>query len=108
MTINKIIDDWYLENLICPQDNTKLNLVGNDLVSQSGNTYPIVNGIPIMLIDDVPQTIDLANTSLADSKLKNDSDPYFINTLGISEYEKNQVKKIYRKFASSRKNNWNN
>ena len=88
-----VIDDWYLENLRCPRDKTKLNLVGNDLVSQSGNTYPIVNGIPIMLIDNVPQTIDLANTSLADSKLKNDSDPYFINTLGISEYEKRQVKK---------------
>jgi SAM-dependent methyltransferase len=88
-----IIDDWYLEKLRCPRDMTKLNLVGNDLVSESGNTYPIVNGIPIMLVDNVPQTIDLANISLADSHLKNDSDPYFINTLGISEYEKQSVKK---------------
>jgi uncharacterized protein YbaR (Trm112 family) len=99
-----IIDDWYLEKLRCPRDMTKLNLVGNDLVSESGNTYPIVNGIPIMLVDNVPQTIDLANISLADSHLKNDSDPYFINTLGISEYEKQSVKKIYTNVASPRRN----
>ena len=33
----KIIDNWYLENLVCPQDKTALNLVDNNLVSQSGS-----------------------------------------------------------------------
>ncbi|MDB9456404.1 Trm112 family protein [Dolichospermum circinale] len=75
----KIIDDWYLENLVCPQDKTALNLVDNNLVSQSGNSYSIVNGIPIMLLNNVKQTIELANNSLTDSKVINDSDPYFID-----------------------------
>ena len=89
----KIIDDWYLENLVCPQDKTALNLVDNNLVSQSGNSYSIVNGIPIMLLNNVKQTIELANNSLTDSKVINDSDPYFINTLGITEDEKQQLRK---------------
>ncbi|WP_210967746.1 Trm112 family protein [Dolichospermum flos-aquae] len=49
----KIIDDWYLENLVCSQDKTALNLVDNNLVSVSGNSYPIVNGIPIMLLNNL-------------------------------------------------------
>lgn len=88
----KIIDDWYLENLVCPQDKTTLNLVDNNLVSELGNSYPIVNGIPIMLLNNVEQTIELASNSLSAHKDINDSDPYFINTLGITENEKQQLR----------------
>ena len=87
------IDDWYLENLVCPLDKTKLNLVGNNLVSKSGNTYPIIDGIPIMLLNNVQQTIEIAKNSLAVSNFPNyTNDPYFVNTLGITENQKQELR----------------
>ncbi|WP_392534639.1 methyltransferase domain-containing protein [Nostoc sp. C117] len=81
-----VIDDWYLENLVCPRDKSKLHLSGNFLISETGITYPIIQGIPIMLLDNVEQTIELANQSLAAQQ--NYQDIYFIETLGISQEQK--------------------
>jgi SAM-dependent methyltransferase len=87
----KILDDWYLEHLVCPLDQTKLTQCGNFLVSKTGNKYPIIQGVPIMLLDNVEQTIDLANKSLALNE--NYQDSYAIETLGISEQEQRELYK---------------
>jgi len=79
------IDNWYLENLVCPRENSKLTQVGNTLISETGSKYPIVNGIPIMLLTDVEQTIELANKTL-DRHTQID-DIYFLETLGITTQE---------------------
>ena len=39
--------------LVCPADKKKVELEGNALVCQEcGRRYPIVDGIPIMLIEE--------------------------------------------------------
>ncbi len=42
-----------LSILVCPADKKKVDLQGNYLVCQEcGRRYPIVDGIPIMLIEE--------------------------------------------------------
>lgn len=91
-TSDKMLENWYLENLVCPQDKTELRYSNNCLVSKSGHHYPIINGIPIMLLDNVKQTIELAHHSLKSFNNNEDEDPYFINTLGISDQEKERLR----------------
>jgi 2-polyprenyl-3-methyl-5-hydroxy-6-metoxy-1,4-benzoquinol methylase/uncharacterized protein YbaR (Trm112 family) len=93
------LDSWYLENLVCPKDKTKLSQHSNLLISESGNKYPIVNGIPIMLLDDVQQTIELANMSMVSPSQSQDD--YFINTLGIPDKEKDDLKKYIEQKKSN-------
>lgn len=59
-------DLWFERELICPRDKSDLRRHGGHLVCDHLHNYPIVDGIPIMLIDDVPQTLpDLTQRSLA-------------------------------------------
>ena len=60
-------DPWFARELVCPRDKSDLRRDGEHLVCrQHVHTYPIVDGIPIMLVDDVPQTLpDLTQRSLA-------------------------------------------
>lgn len=84
------IDEWYLNNLVCPIDKTKLIQSGRFLISATGRKYPIIQGIPIMLLDDVEQTIELANKSI--NFQEDYQDIYSIETLGISEEQKRDLK----------------
>jgi len=88
-----MIDNWYLENLVDPVDKSKLTYnKGGYLVSDGGRHYPIVDGIPVMLIPDIPQSINAANYSIETASLMKANDlsidELYINTLGISEAEK--------------------
>jgi SAM-dependent methyltransferase/uncharacterized protein YbaR (Trm112 family) len=88
-----MIDNWYLDNLVCPRDKSRLRQVGNTLVSETGNSYPIVGGVPVMLLNNVQQTIELANNSLACPSTEN-HDIYFLDTLGISNAEKDSLRQL--------------
>lgn len=47
------VDPKLLEILVCPLTKTRLELVGDELISHAAKlAYPIRNGIPIMLPDE--------------------------------------------------------
>lgn len=89
-----MIDPWFVENLACPADHQPLRSVGEALVCDAGHHYPVVDGVPVMLRNDVSQTIDLANASLKRA-LRQELDaraPHLhLESLGISEDEKRGV-----------------
>jgi SAM-dependent methyltransferase/uncharacterized protein YbaR (Trm112 family) len=87
------LDPWYLENLVCPVDGSSLTLDGAVLTSAGGRRYPVVDGIPVMLVADAPETIGVAKTSLAralgDASVIDARAPdLYLESLGISEHEK--------------------
>ena len=57
-------DPWFARELVCPRDKSDLRRDGERLVCRQLHTYPIIDDIPIMLVDDVPQTLpDLTQRS---------------------------------------------
>jgi len=59
-------DPWFERELICPRDKSDLRREGDDLICAQGHRYSIIDGIPIMLIGDVPQTApEVTRRSLA-------------------------------------------
>ena len=62
---------WYLSHLACPRDHQDLREAGGRLVCATGHEYPVVDGVPVMLLDDVAQTIPIAEASLARGKAAN-------------------------------------
>jgi SAM-dependent methyltransferase len=65
------------------------------LTCEHGHEYPVVDGIPVLLLDDKQQTIEIAQASLAAAsqfaKGLPPVDPLFTSTLGISEDEREGV-----------------
>ncbi len=85
------MDSWYLENLVCPLDRTPLSLQGDSLVSREGRSYPVVDGMPVMLVEGAEQTHWVASASLARAQTgvaDTRGAHLYLESLGISETEK--------------------
>jgi SAM-dependent methyltransferase/uncharacterized protein YbaR (Trm112 family) len=88
------IDRWYLEHLVCPRDHQPLSAVDNSLCCGSNHRYPIVAGVPVMLLDDVRQTFNAAGSSLARAAGTNVDErapELFLESVEISEDEKRRL-----------------
>jgi SAM-dependent methyltransferase/uncharacterized protein YbaR (Trm112 family) len=90
------MDPWYNQNLVCPIDHAPLQQQDGALVSAAGRRYPVVDGIPVLLLDNAEQTIGVASTSLkraqGDSAVVDSRAPeLYLESLGISEAEKQSV-----------------
>lgn len=93
------MDRWYLENLVCPVDKQPLKCDGENLISSLGRKYPIIDGVPVMLVDDVNQTMPLVKASLGRAQKNSEvidkrAPSLYLESLGISEEEKKGVIKL--------------
>jgi SAM-dependent methyltransferase/uncharacterized protein YbaR (Trm112 family) len=84
--------NWYVDNLVCPRDRGALRLVAAQLECASGHRYPIVEGVPVMLVDDATPTIDSAPASLAAAAAP--GDPLFLSTLSLSDEERQGIRQL--------------
>lgn len=66
------MEEWLTVNLVCPRNKKKLKLEGNFLISTDGYKYPVIDGIPVMLLDDVEPTHGTCVASLKFNNDKND------------------------------------
>lgn len=55
-TINPTVDRALLQLLVCPRDHQVLQEQDQHLLCPSGHRYSIVEGIPILLLSETPQT----------------------------------------------------
>lgn len=85
-----------LSILACPRDGLELVQSDRLLRCSKGHQFPIVQGVPVLLRDDVSQTLNAGAISLraawADVEGKN-GDPLFIETLAIADHEKDGVRR---------------
>ena len=59
------MNDWLLGQLVCPRDTSPLDLRDERLTCRHGHVYPVVDGCPILLIDDVEPTHGYIRDTLA-------------------------------------------
>jgi 2-polyprenyl-3-methyl-5-hydroxy-6-metoxy-1,4-benzoquinol methylase/uncharacterized protein YbaR (Trm112 family) len=100
------IDPWYLDHLVCPLDRSSLRHAGDELISANGRRYPIVEGLPVMLLAEKQQTIALAHASI--ERAQDKSKPVdrqdaklYLESLGVSEDEKLELVKLSQDKAIS-------
>jgi ubiquinone/menaquinone biosynthesis C-methylase UbiE/uncharacterized protein YbaR (Trm112 family) len=58
------MNDWLRSHLVCPRDKHKLEFSENKLICPEKHVYPVFDGIPVMLVDDVEVTHDYINRTL--------------------------------------------
>ena len=96
------LDPWYLERLVCPVDRTALEYDGQALISKAGRRYPVVDGLPVMLLPDEEQTMGIARASIERAHghtevIDQRAPAYYLETLGISEAEKARLVELVEK-----------
>ncbi|MEO6327097.1 MAG: methyltransferase domain-containing protein [Thermoanaerobaculia bacterium] len=92
------MDQWLRDNLVCPRDHLGLDLHESVLVCGQGHRYPVVDGIPVMLLSEVEQTLWVASASLTRANAQDagsapDEIPY-ADTLGIDPDEREQLRRL--------------
>jgi len=80
-----------LSRLACPIHRTSLAERDNKLCCEFGHNYPIVCGVPVLL-DEGPKTLWVAERSLQRARCPVSNDPYHLDTLGISDREREQLR----------------
>ena len=93
---NSWIDADFPVELVCPRDHTPLVPRGEALLQCSrGHEFPVSDRIPVVLLADELQTIGVAECSWKRARGEISGDPrapdLFLESLGISEDEKNQI-----------------
>lgn len=95
------MDPWYLDNLVCPLDRAPLSYRDGSLISAAGRIYPVVEGVPVMLVPEARQTIGVAESSLArargDGRGVDPRAPHLhLESLGINDAEKEGIVELAR------------
>lgn len=80
---------WLRSHLVCPRDRKQLSDQAGSLRCEDGHRYPIVDGVPVLLVDDVSQTIESAQQSLAHTDQR--APGLYLESVSISEDEKQGV-----------------
>jgi ubiquinone/menaquinone biosynthesis C-methylase UbiE/uncharacterized protein YbaR (Trm112 family) len=91
-----MLSEFLTRNLVCPRDRNRLEPSGSFLVCTAGHDYPVVDGVPVLLLEDRKQTIGVAQQSIAKARRiasgEPADDPLFVETLGINAEEKAAVR----------------
>ncbi|NNE68116.1 MAG: methyltransferase domain-containing protein [Pyrinomonadaceae bacterium] len=92
------MDPWLIEHLVCPRDKSDLDLHEGSLVCNAGHSYPVIQGIPVMLLDDAESThgyIEQTLESIADSNTSEafeaEAEPDFKNGETVDEFVQKEI-----------------
>lgn len=100
------LDPWFTKRLACPVDRSPLTLVsGGRLVCHLKHSFPVIEGVPVLLNPLAEQTIHVAQQSIdnAERASKNCSsdDPYYLQSIGVSESERLLVERLIEQGSDS-------
>lgn len=83
-----VLDPWLVDNLRCPRDQKSLVIAGGkSLVCPSGHSYPIHDGVPIMLLEEKPHTGSVFANTLKHVAAGTYTDPRKSNPLITGEVD---------------------
>src|SRR5688500_13469653 len=87
------MNEWLFEHLVCPRDKQALEVRDGSLVCSQQHSYPIVEGIPVMLVDDVEITHAYITRTLEQVSNAQSSTPAFDSSSGdaIDEFVQGEV-----------------
>jgi SAM-dependent methyltransferase/uncharacterized protein YbaR (Trm112 family) len=85
--VNHELHPWLAENLRCPRDRTSLTVQGSRLHCAQGHAYPIHDGVPVMLLEEKPDTEPVFAESLKHAAEGTYMDPRKDNPLQPGEVD---------------------
>ncbi len=90
------IDRWYLASLVCPRDHQSLTQQGASLVCPYDHRYPLVDGVPVMLVAEASETIGVAGASLAAAAAGGGASGLYVETLSLDDREREGIVELQR------------
>jgi SAM-dependent methyltransferase len=92
--VNSNFRSWLAENIVCPRHRTSLRQGDATLVCLEGCRYPLLDDVPVMLLDDERQTMDLCQRSLQQARKGTDEEDLYLDSIGLSDQERQGIKEL--------------
>lgn len=83
---------WLLSLLACPRHGGPLHAVRDRLRCGRGCEFPVIDGVPVLLCEEIPATIGVARQSIAAAHGLGGDDPWYLATLGVSDAEREGIR----------------
>jgi SAM-dependent methyltransferase/uncharacterized protein YbaR (Trm112 family) len=80
-----------LEYLACPRHHTAITTQSGDLKCSDGCRFPVVDGVPVMLLEEQRQTMETAWSSLRQARMPNADRGLYVDSLGLNDEEKRSI-----------------
>jgi SAM-dependent methyltransferase len=90
------VRSWLHRQLACPRDREPLDRSGESLVCTRGHRFPVVDGIPVLLSDDLPATHPYRDESLrlaADAEVASPSRSTSASLTAIDPFVQDEIVK---------------
>lgn len=92
------MNEWLREHLVCPRDKSELQTNGNNLICPHDHVYPVVEDIPIMLVEEeehihnyITETLDTVDALNADGKKANAEPTATSGTDEVDKYVQHEI-----------------
>jgi SAM-dependent methyltransferase/uncharacterized protein YbaR (Trm112 family) len=79
-----------LDILACPRHRLPLTAASSALNCPNGCSFPVVDGVPVFLLEEATETMGIAGASLRQAREPGD-DRLFVETLGLSDDQKRGI-----------------
>ena len=79
------MNEWLKDHLVCPRDKKNLRSEANKLICPEGHCYPIIDGIPIMLVENAESTHGYIEQTLEKVSQIENNEVSFSNENGSGE-----------------------
>jgi SAM-dependent methyltransferase/uncharacterized protein YbaR (Trm112 family) len=90
------LDPWLADNLVCPRHQTPLENRTDDLVCPHGCRFPVVENVPVMLLEEERQTIESCNHSLRLARQGPGEMGLYTESIGLNEQERRGILDLAR------------
>ncbi len=85
------MNPWLLDILACPRHHTRLTPASNALTCPDGCSFPVLEDVPVMLLEEAQETMGVAQTSLRQAKEPSTDGGLYVESLGLTEQQKQAI-----------------
>jgi len=85
------MNPWLLEILACPRHHTRLSFESNTAFCPSGCSFPIADGVPVLLLQEAQETMGVSGTSLRHARDGTDDGGLYVESLGLDDKHKQLI-----------------
>ena len=82
-----VVSDWLLESLACPRDRLPVTVAAEELECAGGHRYPVVQGVPVMLLEDVAPTLPTHFIETLEHVSRGGDDQNGVPDLGVGTFK---------------------
>jgi SAM-dependent methyltransferase/uncharacterized protein YbaR (Trm112 family) len=88
------MNSFLLEHMACPRHHTALSPGRHELTCSAGCHFPVVDGVPVMLLEEAQQCMEAVRASLRQASEPNTDGGLYLESIGLSSEQRLGIRQL--------------